>query len=298
MTVQLPTNETYSTERATDAVIGVDLTLLGAVCSEVFASLGIDLPVEHVSLPKLASCIGAACTGGLDFVSLSKDFQARSDRTTCMDAVRTVSRIMDVGAVGFSAEIPPEAEHVDEAVSLLAEQKDGWGCVEIDIASSSDLEQIAKYAKSAHDAGVQVTARVACDLLSDLDIDLLASWADMVRLLTDDPHEARGARFALRSAAHQQGRELRVLVEVGIVISGNQQAANERAILIEAMNGSPAFAGKASVVGTVYDVADLVESWIGLGAADGVVFLPASVPTDLASVIRGVLPLLRARSEA
>ena len=47
-------------------------------------------------------------------------------------------------------------------VSLLAEQKDGWGCVEIDIASSSDLEQIAKYAKSAHDAGVQVTARVAC----------------------------------------------------------------------------------------------------------------------------------------
>lgn len=298
MTVQLPTNETYSTERATDAVIGVDLTLLGAVCSEVFASLGIDLPVEHVSLPKLASCIGAACTGGLDFVSLSKDFQARSDRTTCMDAVRTVSRIMDVGAVGFSAEIPPEAEHVDEAVSLLAEQKDGWGCVEIDIASSSDLEQIAKYAKSAHDAGVQVTARVACDLLSELDIDLLASWADMVRLLTDDPHEARGARFALRSAAHQQGRELRVLVEVGIVISGNQQAANERAILIEAMNGSPAFAGKASVVGTVYDVADLVESWIGLGAADGVVFLPASVPTDLASVIRGVLPLLRARSEA
>ncbi|MGO1638525.1 MAG: hypothetical protein ACTHYA_08515 [Ancrocorticia populi] len=298
MTVQLPTNETYSTERATDAVIGVDLTLLGAVCSEAFASLGIDLPVEHVSLPKLASCIGAACTGGLDFVSLSKDFQARSDRTTCMDAVRTVSRIMDVGAVGFSAEIPPEAEHVDEAVSLLAEQKDGWGCVEIDIASSSDLEQIAKYAKSAHDAGVQVTARVACDLLSELDIDLLASWADMVRLLTDDPHEARGARFALRSAAHQQGRELRVLVEVGIVISGNQQAANERAILIEAMNGSPAFAGKASVVGTVYDVADLVESWIGLGAADGVVFLPASVPTDLASVIRGVLPLLRARSEA
>ncbi|PWF27715.1 hypothetical protein [Ancrocorticia populi] len=298
MTVQLPTNETYSTERATDAVIGVDLTLLGAVCSEAFTSLGIDLPVERASLPKLASCIGAACTGGLDFVSLSKDFQARSDRTTCMDAVRTVSRIMDVGAVGFSAEIPPEAEHVDEAVSLLAEQKDGWGCVEIDIASSSDLEQIAKYAKSAHDAGVQVTARVACDLLSELDIDLLASWADMVRLLTDDPHEARGARFALRSAAHQQGRELRVLVEVGIVISGNQQAANERAILIEAMNGSPAFAGKASVVGTVYDVADLVESWIGLGAADGVVFLPASVPTDLASVIRGVLPLLRARSEA
>ena len=298
MTVQLPTNETYSTERATDAVIGVDLTLLGAVCSEAFASLGIDLPVERASLPKLASCIGAACTGGLDFVSLSKDFQARSDRTTCMDAVRTVSRIMDVGAVGFAAAIPPEAGHVDEAVSLLAEQKDGWGCVEIDIASSSDLEQIARYAKSAHDAGVQVTARVACDLLSELDIDLLASWADMVRLLTDDPHEARGARFALRSAAHQQGRELRVLVEVGIVISGNQQAANERAILIEAMNGSPAFAGKASVVGTVYDVADLVESWIGLGAADGVVFLPASVPTDLASVIRGVLPLLRARSEA
>lgn len=62
------------------------------------------------------------------------------------------------------------------------------------------------------------------------------------------------------------------------------------------MQGTPAFEGKASVVGTVYDVADMVESWIGLGAADGIIFLPASLPTDLASVIRGVLPLLKARA--
>ena len=297
MTVQLPTNETHSTERATEATIGVDLTLLGAVCNEAFSSIGIDLPVEHANLSRLASCIGAACTGGLDFVSLSKDFQARSDRSTCMDAVRTVSRIMDIGAVGFSAEVPADPDNVGEAVNLMAAQKDGWGCIEIDINLNSDMDSIAQQAKAAHDSGVKVTARVAYDCLSELDIDELAGWADMVRLLTDDPHEARGARFALRSAAHQQGRELKVLVEIGIVISGNQQAARERAILIEAMHGSPAFEGKARVVGTVYDVADLVEAWIGLGAADGVVFLPASVPTDLASVIGGVLPLLRAGSE-
>ncbi|MGO1591575.1 MAG: hypothetical protein ACTHW1_10135 [Ancrocorticia sp.] len=297
MTVQLSTNETLSPERATEATIGVDLTLLGAVCSEAFASIGIDLPVEHASLSRIGSCIGAACNGGLDFIALSKDFQARSDRATCMDAARTVSRIMDIGAVGFSAGIPAESANVDEAVELLAAQKDGWGCIEIDIDDSADMEQLAANAAAAHESGVKVTARVECDRLTSLDIDELASWADMVRLLTDDPHEARGARFALRSAAHQQGRDLKVLVEIGIIISGNQQAANERAILIEAMNGHPVFEGKTSVVGTVYDVADLVESWIGLGAADGVVFLPASLPTDLASVIRGVLPLLRARSE-
>ena len=63
----------------------------------------------------------------------------------------------------------------------------------------------------------------------------------------------------------------------------------------QTMTGRPVFDGKASVVGTVYDVADTVEEWICLGAVDGIVFLPASLPTDLASVIRGIMPLLYAR---
>lgn len=301
MTVQLTTidtlasKETRAHERITEAFIGVDLTLLGAVSAEEYASLGLDLPVEYVSFPKLASCAGAACSGGLDFISLSKEFQTRSDRVSDMDAVRTMARILDSGQGGFSAEVPAQRECFDEAVGLLTKQRDGWGCVEVSVVDNSDVERLAAPAAQARANGIQTSVRVRVEDLIHIDHAALVSWADSVRLITADPHKAREARFALRSAAHRMKRELRVLVEIGIVISGSQQAANERALLVEAMQGAPAFEGRARVIGTVYDVADMVESWIGLGAADGVIFLPASLPTDLASVIRGVLPLLKAR---
>ncbi len=301
MTVQLTTidtpasKETRAQERITEAFIGVDLTLLGAVSAEEYASLGLDLPVEYVSFPKLASCAGAACSGGLDFISLSKEFQTRSDRVSDMDAVRTMARILDSGQGGFSAEVPAQRECFDEAVGLLTKQRDGWGCVEVSVVDNSDVERLAAPAAQARANGIQTSVRVSVEDLIHIDHAALVSWADSVRLITADPHKAREARFALRSAAHRMKRELRVLVEIGIVISGSQQAANERALLVEAMQGAPAFEGRARVIGTVYDVADMVESWIGLGAADGVIFLPASLPTDLASVIRGVLPLLKAR---
>lgn len=301
MTVQLTTidtpasNDTRVQERITEAFIGVDLTLLGAVSADEYASLGLDLPVEYVSFPKLASCAGAACSGGLDFISLSKDFQTRSDRVSTMDAVRTMARILDAGEGGFSAEVPADRESFEEAVGLLKRQRDGWGCIEVSVRSDADVQRVAAAAAQARSNGIQVSVRVRAEDLADIDHVALAGWADSVRLITDDPHKAREARFALRSAAQRAKRELRVLVEVGIIISGSQQAANERALLVEAMQGSPVFAGRARVIGTVYDVADVVESWIGLGAADGVIFLPASLPTDLASVIRGVLPLLKAR---
>lgn len=302
MTVQLPTidtsnsNDAREQERMTDAFIGVDLSLLGAVSADEYASLGIDLPVEYVNFPKLASCAGAACSGGLDFLSLSMDFQTRSDRVSSMDAVRTMARILDAGEGGFSAEIPGDKESFEEAISLLAKQRDGWGCIEVAVVEHAEVMRLAQPAAHARARGIQTTVRVRVEDLAELDIDVLVSWADSIRLLTSDPHKAREARFALRSAAKKQKRSLSVLVEIGIVISGSQQAANERALLIGAMQGAPAFEGKASVVGTVYDVADMVESWIGLGAADGIIFLPASLPTDLASVIRGVLPLLKARA--
>ena len=137
--------------------------------------------------------------------------------------------------------------------------------------------------------------RTTAEDLTPSSIQAIARFADSVHLLTGDPHRAREARFALRSAAAAFDRQLTLLTEIGIIVSGSMPAARERSLLVETMTGRPVFDGKASVVGTVYDVADTVEEWICLGAVDGIVFLPASLPTDLASVIRGIMPLLYAR---
>ena len=127
--------------------------------------------------------------------------------------------------------------------------------------------------------------------------DYVAEDVAIRKALTDNLERARGIRSELRELAASNGRSVRVLGELGIVISGSMRAANERALLVADMVGAPLFEGKASVVGTVSDVADAFERWIGTGAADGLIFLPASLPTDLASLIRGVVPLLAARAQ-
>lgn len=116
----------------------------------------------------------------------------------------------------------------------------------------------------------------------------------MVRMRVQDPHVARGLRYGIRAAAHEAGRDLPVVADLGL-LSQRIHKYHERALLVEAIYGTELFAGIPKVVGTVYDVADAIERWVGLGAADGVVVLPASLPTDLGSLIRGVLPLLSGR---
>lgn len=282
----------------TDAYIGIDLTILSAASSADYSSLGMDLPVEFASFPKLVSCASAACSGGLDLILLAKEFLMRCDRSGgSMDAVRTMARLTDTGAAGFSAEVPTEAPKLAEAIGLLSQQRDGWGSIEISLDHSSDLRALTSFSTAAHDAGIHVSGRMSADDVLQMNLTELTALVDAVRLQTEDPHVARECRFALRSAAAEQGRSLDVLVDMGVVISGSAKAASERALLIEGIQQRPLFDGKAKAVGTVYDVADAVENWIGLGGADGIIFMPASLPTDLASIIRGVLPLLKARSE-
>ena len=282
-----------------EAFLGVDLTMLGAATGDSFPDVGATLSVEYASFPTLASCATAACSGGLDFITLSKSFRVRSDRQgTWLDAARTMARLTGMGAAGFCAEVPATAEDITAGVQLLAEQRDGWGSVEISLPDDAvtSIDDLAASAELARSRGVKFTVCVAARDVTDSLAEMIGSLADAVWLVTKDPSEARDVREKLQSIARALGRSLAVLVELGVVISGNLQAATERARLIEDMQGAPAFEGKARVVGTVYDVADAVEDWIGQGAADGVIFLPASLPTDLASIIRGVLPLLKARA--
>lgn len=299
MTISLATIESElndaQAESVAELVMGVDLSLLGAVATEAFAALGNDLPVEYASYPRIASCAQAAARGGIDFVCFDANFRTRSDNANQLDAARVAARLLTQHAGNVNAEIPAEAAVSREGIGILAEHGN-HASPTVEVTKTSDLEAIAKLAEEIADSGMPVNVQFDAEVADAIALDMLASFVDGVRVRTDDLERARDIRRELRSLAASNGRSLRVFGELGIVISGSMRAASERALLVADITGAPLFEGKASVVGTVYDVADAVERWVGTGAADGLIFLPASLPTDLASLIRGVVPLLTARA--
>ena len=299
MTIRLATIESElddaQAESVAELVMGVDLSLLGAVATEAFAALGNDLPVEYASYPRIASCAPAAARGGIDFVCFDANFRTRSDNANQLDSARVAARLLTQHAGNVNAEIPAEAAVSREGIGILAEHGN-HASPTVEVTKTSDLEAIAKLAEEIADSGMPVNVQFDAEVADAIALDMLASFVDGVRVRTDDLERARDIRRELRSLAASNGRSLRVFGELGIVISGSMRAASERALLVADITGAPLFEGKASVVGTVYDVADAVERWVGTGAADGLIFLPASLPTDLASLIRGVVPLLTARA--
>lgn len=298
MTIQLNTiaSDATGSRVAMEALIAIDLSSLGV--SGNHSSEKILSPTEHINLPVLLSACEAALSGGVDVVSFTRDFFARSYTKSTygnLDPAKVTGQLIGKVKGGFCAEIPPNSFAFDKAIDFLACDGEGWGSLEIRLDSESNLELLGRQAERAHLCGLSVSARIHFDVVTDEICVAVASWADAVHLEITDPHGARGIRFALRSAASEAGRTLKVFCELGILISSSVEAAQERAWLISTIDGKPVFDGKAHVIGTVYDAADEAERWFSMGAADGLVFLPASVPTDLASLIRGVLPILRAR---
>ena len=132
---------------------------------------------------------------------------------------------------------------------------------------------------------------------AESEIEVAAGYADVVRIREQDLEWARELRYAVRGAARAAGRpDVRVLVDLHTVISADRAAAEERAGLVADIAGPDAsWAGALEAVGTVDDVVATIERWLSAGAADGFVILPGSVPADVAALLRGVVPELRAR---
>lgn len=283
----------------TTAFVGVELGALGAAPDD--AAVTHDLPADQVDIARLVSSIHAAHEGGIDFISLDSTFTLRSDSApheSMLDAARAAARIASSSTGGVFVQVPPAPKVINMAIDLIAAQENGWAGIAFGLNDHSDFDSIVACAHSARRAGIKVAVIITHAEQVQERADVIAEIADMVRLQCPDPHTAREARFALRSAAAKRGRELLVFVELGMVISGSLNAALERESLIKEIHRGDIFAGIAKCVGTVYDAADAVESWVANGAADGIVIIPASLPCDLASILKGVLPLISARSAA
>ncbi|MGO1623187.1 hypothetical protein [Flaviflexus sp.] len=295
MTIQLPSsNQTRSSYRV--PALSIDLSALGAEVLDTDTDFGEDFPVETCNFGRLASMTSAALTDGLAGVTLGASFLLRSDlhlRDCRLDAIRAAVKLTSRITGPIFASVT--ADEVGNAALDLV--KDTGVGLEIHIPHG-ELDAALDLVRRAQDAGTPVTVALTGDTAQSIDLTKLGTAVDTVRLREQDPHTAREIRYSLRSAALEAGHDLQVVCDLFMIVSACTMDAEERGNLISAIGADRYAEGSARVLGTVHDVADHVESWLALGAGDAFTILPGSLPTDLASTVCGVLPLLHARRDA
>ncbi|MGV9189303.1 hypothetical protein ACTOVN_06535 [Arcanobacterium canis] len=280
------------------AYFGLELGALGAV-GDVDPAFRHELGPLQVNWQRLGSALRAAQGGGMDFVSIDSRFLLRADidpREALLDGARAAARLAPHSMGGILVEVPGVPKLMNQAIDLVARQNDGWAGLIFHLNDSSDFLGLTRVAAKAREAGVKLLVIISEAELVPQRADIIAPYADAIELRCPDLLVARKARFALKRAAEKLGKEIHVYAQVGVVISATEAAARDRADLVGSIHVGKLFGGRMRVLGTVYDVADAVEAWVGMGAADGVWFMPCSLPSDQSSILKGVLPLIRART--
>jgi alkanesulfonate monooxygenase SsuD/methylene tetrahydromethanopterin reductase-like flavin-dependent oxidoreductase (luciferase family) len=129
------------------------------------------------------------------------------------------------------------------------------------------------------------------------EIDLAGRYADVVRIRATSPDEAAQTRARVLSAVAAAGRDprdVRVLVDVYLIVGPDTASARARLDMLTDLEGVSWDTGSLAFVGTSSGFAELVTDWLDAGAVDGFTVRPASVQTDLVALVEGVLPILRA----
>lgn len=125
---------------------------------------------------------------------------------------------------------------------------------------------------------------------------LAGRHADVVRLRATDRDEAVARRTEVLDAVVAAGRDatqVRVLVDVAVILGPDAASAEARLDLLRGLDGTAWDEGSLTHVGTAQAFATLVGDWLRAGAADGFTVRPAAVHTDLVGLVDGVVPLLR-----
>lgn len=279
--------------------LGLDLTELGVGESGEFFA---DLPVATADLPRLASYTRAAHNGGVDFVALGAGFRSRSDEAArpeaWLDPVVTARRLGTHTGAAVVAAVPASsslAPVVDAHLRVAGGTRTG-----LQVGDDGDAHDVVRTVGEVRDSFS--TARIAPPgiILAADDapaIEAAAGLADAVRIRESNLVWARELRYAARAAARAAGREdVRVLVDLHIVVAADRVTADGRAELVADIQGPNSSRARAlRAVGTARDVAELIDTWVGAGAADGFVILPGSLPADVQALLRDVVPELRRR---
>ncbi|WP_353067198.1 hypothetical protein [Arcanobacterium hippocoleae] len=279
----------------TTATLGFDLSGLGARPTEIPGEYGPEMAVSALNFPLLVASVNAAFQGGIDYIQLNHNFQmyggeaaAAFHQSALLDGVKTAEKIAEmVPAGGLNIEVPLDLELGLPAIKGFLADFSGKKSISVGIREPADIELLARFSQAAKENNLKIVA-ICADLQFLTDhAAKIAGLVDSVQLRDGTIAQAREMRFCFHELGKTAGRKIKLVVELGIVISATVQSATERAALISELSHSPLFDGIANSVGTVYDVADQIEKWVGSGAADGILFVPASLPTDLASVLKG-----------
>lgn len=129
------------------------------------------------------------------------------------------------------------------------------------------------------------------------EIELAGRVADVVRIRATDRDEAARTRARVLGAVVAAGRDprdVRVLVDVYLIVGPDRASAQARLDMLSDLEGVSWDTGSLAFVGTSTGFAELVTDWLDAEAADGFTIRPASVQTDLVALVDGVLPVLRA----
>ncbi len=114
-------------------------------------------------------------------------------------------------------------------------------------------------------------------------LPVIAEWADVVRIAVPDLAAAHSARAWIRAAVDAAGRDpdsVAVLLDVEVLLGADLDPLAPESVLV---TGGPG------------EVADLVQTAVRDGAADGVTLVPLALPSGLSVIADEVAPLLAER---
>jgi alkanesulfonate monooxygenase SsuD/methylene tetrahydromethanopterin reductase-like flavin-dependent oxidoreductase (luciferase family) len=91
-----------------------------------------------------------------------------------------------------------------------------------------------------------------------------------------------------------RGESLKVLADLVVFLDDTAAQAQDRRARLDELDGAQWSSDARIVVGTPFELADLLEDWHARGL-DGFRLRPASVPHDLAQITRSLVPELQRR---
>lgn len=128
-------------------------------------------------------------------------------------------------------------------------------------------------------------------------LQVAARRADVVRIAAPALDAARAAAARVRAAVADAGRDpegVVLLLDVE-VHTGPDRVSAEKSLSALDRAGGELPPSSLRVVGPGMLLADLIETVLRSGAADGVTFLPLALPTDLDTITGSLVPVLAGR---